>query len=101
MPAPISALRVTFLTHYFPPEVGPAQTRLHELAKRLMAAGQTVSVVTGFPNYPAGEIFRGYRGRRFMEDSYGRLRVLRTLVFATRSRGFMGRLLNYISFPAF
>lgn len=94
-------LRVTFLTHYFPPEVGPAQTRLHELAKRLIAAGETVTVVTGFPNYPAGEIFPGYRGKRFMEDSVDGIRVLRTWVFATRSRGFTGRLLNYFSFPIF
>jgi glycosyltransferase involved in cell wall biosynthesis len=94
-------LRVTFLTHYFPPEVGPAQTRLHELAKRLIAAGETVTVVTGFPNYPAGEIFPGYRGKRFMEDSVDGIRVLRTWVFATRSRGFIGRLLNYFSFPIF
>jgi glycosyltransferase involved in cell wall biosynthesis len=95
------ALRVTFITHYFPPEVGPAQTRLHELAKRLIAAGETVTVVTGFPNYPAGEIFPGYRGKRFMEDSVDGIRVLRTWVFATRSRGFIGRLLNYFSFPIF
>jgi glycosyltransferase involved in cell wall biosynthesis len=101
MPADISKLRVTFLTHYFPPEVGPAQTRLHELAKRLIAAGEAVTVVTGFPNYPAGEIFPGYHGKRFMEDSYDGIRVLRTWVFATRSRGFMGRLLNYFSFPIF
>ena len=94
-------LRVMFLTHYFPPEVGPAQTRLHELAKRLIAAGETVTVVTGFPNYPAGEIFPGYRGKRFMEDSVDGIRVLRTWVFATRSRGFLGRLLNYLSFPIF
>jgi len=94
-------LRVTFLTHYFPPEVGPAQTRLHELAKRLIAAGETVTVVTGFPNYPAGEIFPGYRGKRFMDDSFDGIRVLRTWVFATRSRGFIGRLLNYFSFPIF
>jgi glycosyltransferase involved in cell wall biosynthesis len=101
MPANEPKLRVTFLTHYFPPEVGPAQTRLHELAKRLIAAGQTVTVVTGFPNYPAGEIFPGYRGKRFMEDSVDGIRVLRTWVFATRSRGFAGRLLNYFSFPIF
>ena len=94
-------LRVTFLTHYFPPEVGPAQTRLHELAKRLIAAGEAVTVVTGFPNYPAGEIFPGYRGKRFMEDTFDGIRVLRTWVFATRSRGFIGRLLNYYSFPMF
>jgi glycosyltransferase involved in cell wall biosynthesis len=101
MPADISKLRVTFLTHYFPPEVGPAQTRLHELAERLIAAGESVTVVTGFPNYPAGEIFPGYRGKRFMEDSVDGIRVLRTWVFATRSRGFVGRLLNYFSFPIF
>ncbi|HEY8951520.1 MAG TPA: glycosyltransferase family 4 protein, partial [Candidatus Dormibacteraeota bacterium] len=72
-----------------------------ELAKRLIAAGETVTVVTGFPNYPAGEIFPGYRGKRFMEDTFDGIRVLRTWVFATRSRGFIGRLLNYYSFPMF
>jgi len=92
-------LRVTFLTHYFPPEVGPAQTRLHELAKRLIKAGQAVRVVTGFPSYPAGVVFTGYRGMLFMEDRVDGIRVLRTWVFATRSRGFLGRILNYMSFP--
>jgi glycosyltransferase involved in cell wall biosynthesis len=92
-------LRVTFLTHYFPPEVGPAQTRLHELAKLLIAAGMTVTVVTGFPNYPTGVIAPGYRGKKFMEDSVDGIRVLRTWVFAAPSRGFLSRLLNYLSFP--
>jgi colanic acid biosynthesis glycosyl transferase WcaI len=94
MPATNPDLRVTFITHYFPPEVGPAQTRLHELAKRLIAAGRTVTVVTGFPNYPAGVIFDGYRGKRFMEDQVDGIRVLRTWVFATRRRGLLSRLLN-------
>jgi glycosyltransferase involved in cell wall biosynthesis len=94
-------LRVTFLTHYFPPEVGPAQTRLHELAKRLIKAGKPVTVVTGFPNYPSGVIEPGYRGKTFMEDSVDGIRVLRTWVYATRARGFLSRLLNYLSFPVF
>jgi glycosyltransferase involved in cell wall biosynthesis len=94
-------LRVTFLTHYFPPEVGPAQTRLHELAKRLIKAGNAVTVVTGFPNYPAGVVFPGYGGKLFMEDGVDGIRVLRTWVFATRARGFLGRLANYLSFPVF
>ena len=100
MPVTKSDLRVTFLTHYFPPEVGPAQTRLHELAKRLIAAGKTVTVVTGFPNYPTGVIAAGYQGKMFMEDSFDGIRVLRTWVFAARRRGFLSRLLNYVSFPA-
>jgi glycosyltransferase involved in cell wall biosynthesis len=36
-----------------------------------------------------------------MEDTYDGIRVLRTWVYATRRRGFIGRLLNYFSFPIF
>lgn len=101
MPATDTDLRVTFLTHYFPPEVGPAQVRLFELAKRLIGAGETVTVVTGFPNYPTGVIAPGYGGKMFMEDHVDGIRVLRTWVFATRGRGFLSRILNYLSFPVF
>ncbi|HXC79994.1 MAG TPA: glycosyltransferase family 4 protein, partial [Candidatus Acidoferrum sp.] len=102
MPATQPDLRVTFLTHYFPPEVGPAQVRLFELAKLLTAAGKkSVTVVTGFPNYPAGVVFPGYRRRLFMEDRVDGIRVLRTWVFASARHGFLSRLLNYFSFPVF
>lgn len=101
MPATDTDLRVTFLTHYFPPEVGPAQVRLFELAKRLIGTGETVTVVTGFPNYPTGVIAPGYGGKMFMEDHVDGIRVLRTWVFATRGRGFLSRILNYLSFPVF
>jgi hypothetical protein len=54
MPVTDPELRATFLTHYFPPEVGPAQLRLFELAKRLIQAGKTVTVLTGFSQLPHG-----------------------------------------------
>lgn len=98
MPPTDSALRVTFLTHYFPPEVGAPQARLYELAVRLTEAGHSVTVVTGFPNYPTGVIPPGYRGKRFMEEQMDGVRVLRTWVFATQNRGFFKRILNHVSF---
>jgi glycosyltransferase involved in cell wall biosynthesis len=98
MPVSGDQLRVTFLTHYFPPEVGAAQSRLIELATRLVQAGEQVTVVTGFPNYPTGEIPPAYRGRWFMEEHMNGIRVLRTWVFATRNKGFFKRILNHISF---
>src|SRR5438477_5070154 len=91
-------LRVTFLTHYFPPEVGAPQARLCELARRLTDLGIEVTVVTGFPNYPTGVIFPGYRGRLTMEEQLDGVRVLRTPVFATPNRGFVRRILNHLSF---
>ena len=98
MPANETGLRVTFLTHYFPPEVGAPQARMYELAKRLTDAGHKVTVVTAFPNYPTGVIAPGYRGRRFMEEHVDGFRVLRNWVYATPNRGFFKRILNHFSF---
>jgi glycosyltransferase involved in cell wall biosynthesis len=98
MPASGSPLRVAFLTHYFPPEIGAAQTRLSELAALLTEAGDSVTVVTPFPNYPTGVIHPGYRGQRSMEESMAGVRVLRTWTYATPNRGFFKRILNHLSF---
>jgi len=93
-----SPLRVIFLTHYFPPEVGAPQSRLFELASRLAATGHSVTVVTGFPNYPTGVVPAEYRGRRSMEERLDGVRVLRTPVYATPNKGFVRRILNHLSF---
>jgi len=98
MPSQDAHLRVMFLTHYFPPEVGAPQTRLFELAQRCAAAGLDVTVVTGFPNYPTGVIPVDYRGKWSMEEKLDGVRVLRTSVYATPNRGFVRRILNHLSF---
>jgi glycosyltransferase involved in cell wall biosynthesis len=94
----VSKLRITFLTHYFPPEVGAPQIRMFELARQLVAAGESVTVVTAFPNYPTGVVHDGYRGRFAMEEEMDGVRVLRRWVFATPNTGFFKRLLNHLSF---
>ena len=92
------ALRVMFLTQYFPPEIGAPQIRMFELAKRLTAAGDALTVVTGFPNYPTGIVQEGYRGKRAMEEHLDGVRVLRRWVFATPNAGFFKRIVNQFSF---
>lgn len=98
MAAQTHGLRIVFLTHYFPPEVGAPQARLYEFATRLSAEGAEVTVLTALPNYPTGVIPPGYRGRFSMQEAMGGIRVLRTWVFATPNAGFFKRLLNYVSF---
>src|SRR5690348_16480698 len=91
-------LRIMFLTHYFPPEIGAPQARMFELAKRLNALGDEVTVVTAFPNYPTGVIQEGYRGRFAMDERMDGVRVLRRWVFATPNSGFFKRIVNWLSF---
>jgi glycosyltransferase involved in cell wall biosynthesis len=91
-------MRVLFLSHYFHPESGAAQTRIFEAATRLQRRGHTVSVLTGFPNYPDGVIPPAYRGRPFMRERMHGLHVIRTPILPAPNRGFAKRLLNHTSF---
>lgn len=91
-------MRILFVTPYFPPEVGAPQSRLYELAVRLVRRGHEVTVLTGFPNYPSGVIPSEYRGKRRMDEELDGIRVVRTWIYATPNRGFLKRILNHLSF---
>lgn len=91
-------MRILILTQYYPPETGAPQNRLSDLAQRLARSGHHLTILTALPNYPRGEIFAEYRGRVLMEEAGAGVRIVRTWIYATHSKGFIRRLLNYFSF---
>lgn len=93
-------MRVCFLTHYYPPEVGAPQARISALARGLSARGATVTVHTGFPNYPDGVIRPPYSNRPRLVERDGAVRVVRTAVYPAPNRGFGRRILNHTSLAA-
>jgi glycosyltransferase involved in cell wall biosynthesis len=90
-------MRLRILTHYYPPEVGAPQVRLAALAQGLSRAGAEVTVHTGFPHYPDGEIKPPYRNRPLRVEQVDGVRVLRSWVYAAPNRGFARRLANHAS----
>lgn len=91
-------MKILFLTHYFPPEVGAPQTRIFELARLLKQRGHQVSILTPFPHYPSGQIPEPFRGKIFMRETMEGLNVIRTWVYATPNKGFVRRIANHLSF---
>ncbi len=91
-------MRFLILTQYFPPEVGAPQIRLMAMARELQRLGHGVEVVTAMPNYPRGEIFPGYRGKRFIRESVDGVPVIRTWIYPATGTSVLKRLLNYWSF---
>jgi len=91
-------MRFLFLTQYFPPEIGAAQTRLGAFASELVRLGHEVEVVTALPNYPTGRVFPEYRGRFRITEEWHGLPVHRVWLYVAMGKGFR-RLLNYASFP--
>jgi glycosyltransferase involved in cell wall biosynthesis len=90
-------VRLRILTHYYPPEVGAPQTRLAALAHGLARTGVEVTVHTGFPHYPDGEIKPPHRNRPLRVEWAGGVRIMRSWVFPAPNRGFARRLANHSS----
>lgn len=90
-------MKVLVLSQHFWPE----SFRINEVVESLQAAGCPVSVLTGQPNYPLGEVFEGYRasglGRQVHPSGYTIFRV----PMMPRAKGRARQLAaNYLSFLA-
>jgi glycosyltransferase involved in cell wall biosynthesis len=93
-------MRVCFLTHYFPPEVGAPQTRIELLARTLSERGADVVVHTGFPHYPSGAVAAGYQNRPWLREQRDGVQVVRSAVYPAANRGFAKRLADHAAFAA-
>lgn len=93
-------MRITFLTHYYPPEVGAPQARISSLAHGLAELGASVTVHTGFPHYPDGAIRAPYTNRPYLVERDGPVRIVRTAIYPAPNRGFARRLANHASLAA-
>lgn len=90
-------MKIGLLSQWFDPEPGPAAIP-GVLARELIRGGHEVSVLTGYPNYPAGKIFPGYDGRRRSVTRENGLLLTRVPLFASHDRSSVGRISNYASF---
>lgn len=91
-------MKILFLTQYCPPEVGAPQNRIFEFAKQLKGFGHEVTILTAMPNYPRGEVFEEYRGKKFVKEELEGINIVRTKIYATKEKTFTKRLCNYLSF---
>lgn len=91
-------MKILFLTQYCPPEVGAPQNRIFEFAKQLKKFGHEITILTAMPNYPKGEIFEEYRGKKLVKEEIDGIKIVRTSIYATKEKSFTKRLKNYLSF---
>lgn len=91
-------MKILFLTQYCPPEVGAPQNRIFEFAKELKKLGHEVTILTAMPNYPKGEIFDEYKGKKLVKEELDGIKIVRTSIYATKEKSFTKRMRNYLSF---
>lgn len=90
-------MKILLLTEWFQPE--PAFKGL-PFARELAAAGHKVQVLTGFPNYPGGKLYPGYRVRLWQREVMDGIEVIRVPVYPSHDRSGLRRAFTYLSFFA-
>ena len=87
-------MKLLIVSQYFWPE----NFRINDLAQFLIEQGHSVTVLTGRPNYPGGELFPGYHVFSGSRETYRGI-TIRRVPLVPRGRGGPVRLaVNYLSF---
>ncbi|WP_242134046.1 glycosyltransferase family 4 protein [Aestuariivivens marinum] len=91
-------MKILFLTDNFPPEVNAPATRTYEHCREWVKQGISVTVVTGAPNFPKGEVFEGYRNKLYQKEIIDGIEVIRVWTYIAENKGFVKRIMDYLSF---
>ena len=88
-------VRVLLMTQWFDPE--PTFKGI-VFARELVRQGFEVEVITGFPNYPGGKIYPGYKIKLLQKEQIEGVSVTRVPLYPSHDKSNIGRVLNYLSF---
>ena len=86
-------MKILIVSQYFYPET----FRVNTLAKELVARGNEVTVLTGYPQYPKGEIYEGYGFDKPYEKVWNSVRIERVKMIP-RGHNAVGMLLNCVTY---
>ena len=87
-------MNILIISQYFWPE----NFRINDLAVGLKEQGHTLTVLTGYPNYPEGRFFSGYSLFARRHEQWHGINIIRVPLIPRGSGGGLRLALNYISF---
>lgn len=90
-------MRILLVTQWFDPE--PTFKGI-AFARELVAQGFEVEVLTGFPNYPGGVLYPGYKMRPLRREIVDGVVVTRVALYPNHGQSGIKRALNYMTFAA-
>ena len=88
-------MKILLLTQWFDPE--PTFKGL-VFARELVRQGFEVEVLTGFPNYPGGRVYPGYKIKWLQRETIDGVTITRVPLYPSHDTSALGRVFNYLSF---
>lgn len=91
-------MNILLVSQFFKPET----FIINDLVLEIEKLGHNVTVLTGKPNYPDGDIYSGYKQWGIQKEIYGQnIQVIRVPLIPRRKGRAVNLILNYLSFMIF
>lgn len=90
-------MHILLISQWYLPE---PQKLVGELAESLQESGHRVTVLTGFPNWPAGRVYPGYSCRHWQRETIHGVSVVRVPMYPDHSKSALRRVASLLSFAA-
>lgn len=95
-------MRILFISTYFQPDIASTGVLMTQIVEELAKRGHYITVITSMPHYDRNQIWEEYRGKIIQYEEHEKYIVKRLRVYVPGEKsGFLGRLLNYLSFNTF
>jgi glycosyltransferase involved in cell wall biosynthesis len=92
-------VRFGVISQWYDPEGGSAAVA-GAICRSIAAQGHELHVLTGFPNYPTGRVYPGYRIRPYQYEHRAGVHVHRVPLLPSHDRSARRRAVTYLSFGA-
>ncbi len=89
-------MKILFIISLFQPE--PNHIKGLAYARQIASQGHSIQVLTGFPNYPDGKIYKGYKLKWRMKEIMDGIEVIRVAHYPSHDRSGFRRFINYFTF---
>ncbi len=76
----------------------PEEFKINEVALDWVKKGYSVEVLTSFPTYPAGKVFKGYKNKFYALDDYNGIKIHRVRAITGYNKSLFKKILKYFSF---
>ena len=85
--------KILVICQYYKPE----PFRISDICEEMVRRGHEVQVVTGYPNYPEGILYKGYGKGKHIDEIINGVKVHRCFT-VPREQGSLKRMMNYYSY---
>lgn len=91
-------MKILYVTQFYYPERAAGAFRAIDNSTIWSEENNDVTILTTYPNFPSGRVFKGYSNRIISIDKYKNIKLIRNKIIAVKNTSKLNRAISSVSF---